>query len=176
LEFISLDRGLRAAVLWLGSLAREPRTATVLPAGVSLTGIPDGGTTEVGKPAAILYDCDPAVGRAGLVEQLGSMVGAWKIDEHIAYLTSDTGVDTPFARRLRIRAWLPFSERRLLDTLREHGAGRVDVTRRGSPVDTNALERRLNAALRRGNGGRGAMTVALTRVQGAHVAIVCEQD
>ena len=45
--------------------------------------------------------------------------------------------------------------------------------RRGSPVETNALERRLNAAL---PGGLPVLTVALTRVAGEHTAIVCERE
>ena len=72
-------------------------------------------------------------------------------------------------------AWLPFSERGLLEVLRAHGAGRVEVTRRGSPVDTNALERRLQRAL----GGATALppvVVALTRLRGQHIAIVCTRD
>ncbi len=49
----------------------------------------------------------------------------------------------------------------------------AEVMRRASPVDTNALELRLN----RGLPGRGrVLTVALTRVAGQQVAIVCERD
>jgi hypothetical protein len=174
-EFVSLNRSLRAAVLWLGRLAHAPRTATVLPAGASLTGEPDRGDAELGEPGEYLYDCDPAVGRAGLVEMLAAKIGAWKLDAQIAYLTSNAPVGTPFARRLRVVNWLPFAERRILDVLRARGAARVEVTRRGSPVDTNALELRLNRAL---NGDKAAppLVVVLTRMREKHIAIVCERD
>jgi SAM-dependent methyltransferase len=174
-EFVSLGRGLRAAVLWLGRLARSSRTATVLPAGESLSGEPDRGDGELGDPGEYLYDCDPAVGRAGLVQMLAASIGAWKLDAHIAYLTSDTAVDTPFARRLRVATWLPFAERGILDALREYGAGRVEVTRRGSPVDTNALELRLNRALN-GDKATPPLVVVLTRMREKHIALVCERD
>lgn len=180
-EFVSLGRTLRAAVLWRGSLARASgvaRTATVLPAGVSLAGVPERGTVPLRAPGAYLYDPDPAVGRAGLVGLLAEQIEAWQLDAEIAYLSSDAAVETPFARRLRVRAWLPFAERRLLDVLRAAGVARVEVTRRGSPVETNALERRLNAALRNRDGARGGSVavVVLTRVDGAHTAIVCERE
>lgn len=180
-EFVSLGRTLRAAVLWRGTLARADgatRTATVLPAAVSLAGAPEYGRTELRAPGAYLYDPDPTVGRAGLIWLLAEQLGAWQLDTEIAYVSSDVAVETPFARRLLVRACLPFAERRLLEVLREVGAARVEVTRRGSPVDTNALERRLNAALRPRDGAQGGpvAVVALTRLDGVHVAIVCERE
>lgn len=180
-EFVSLGRTLRAAVLWRGALVRNDgatRTATVLPAGASLTGTPEYGRTQLRAPGAYLYDPDPTVGRAGLVWLLAEQLEAWQLDAEIAYLSSDVAIETPFARRLRVRTCLPFAERRLLDALRKSGAAHVEVTRRGSPVDTNALERRLNAALRSRGGAHGGpvAVVALTRLDGAHVAIVCERE
>jgi len=177
-EFVSLGRGLRAAVAWVGTLARAARTATVLDeagGAAVLTGDPDAGDVESREPGTYLYDLDPTVGRAGLVERLAADLGAWKLDETIAYLSADEARSTPFARRYRVLAWLPFAERRLLEVLRAHGAGRVEVTRRGSPVDTNALERRLQRALE-GDPSRPPLVIALTRVRGQHVAIVCERD
>ncbi len=173
-EFVSLDGDLVEAVAWLGRLARGRRRATVLPAGVSLAD--EGGTgpepSRIGEPGTFLYDPDPAVGRAGLVAHLARDLDAWQLDPTIAYLAADHAVDTPFARRFHVEAWLPFSERALLTRLRALGAGRAEVMRRGSPVDTNALERRLTRAL----GGGAVRTVALTRVAGRHVAIVCARD
>ncbi len=178
-EFVSMDRGLRAAVLWLGRLARSPRTATVLPTdgapAVSLTGEADRGETPLGEPGAYLYDPDPSVGRAGLVEMLAVEIGAWKLTEGIAYLSADTASETLFARRYRVLSWVPFAERRIAEALASLGIARVEVTRRGSPVDTNALERRLNRGLR-GDRAAAPAVVVLTRVQEMHVAIVCARE
>lgn len=180
LEFVSLDGRLVEAVAWLGSLARVARSATVLPAGESLAGEPDGGATPLGEPGRYLYDPDPAVGRAGLIDVLAPRLQAWKLDERIAYLSGDRAVASPFARRFRVHRWLPFAERALLDALRALGASRVEVMRRASPVDTNALERRLNGRLSDdgGSGGTGdaVLTVALTRLAERHVAIICERE
>ncbi len=41
---------------------------------------------EVRAPGEFLYDPNPAVTRAGLVQELARMLGAWKIDEQIAFL------------------------------------------------------------------------------------------
>ncbi len=74
---------------------------------MSLSGTPDEGTTHLGAPGRYLYDPDPAVGRAGLVETLAPSLGAWKLDERIAYLTSDAAVETLFARRFVVRSVVP---------------------------------------------------------------------
>jgi SAM-dependent methyltransferase len=172
-EFISLDGRLVEAVLWLGTLAGVPRRATVLPEAVSLSGEPDSGTTPVDDPTHFFYDPDPAVGRASLIDLLATSLNAHKLSEPVAYLVADERISTPFARRFRIHAWLPFSERRLYEQLQAMGASRVEVMRRASPVDTNALERRLNEALA---GGADVMTVALTMLREQRVALILERE
>lgn len=172
-EFISLRRRLVAAVAWLGEFCGAPRRATVLPAGASLSGEPDRGVTPCAEPGDYLYDPDPSVGRASLIDVLAARIDAWKLEERVAYLTADRRISTPFARRFRVHAWLRFSERRLYEQLSAMGARRVEVMRRASPVDTNALEKRLNEAL---GGGDTVFTVALTRSGEQHIALVCERD
>src|SRR5690606_4773198 len=109
---------------------------------------------------------------AGLVDVLAERLDAWLLTPDVAYLSADEARDTPFARRFRIEAWLPFSERRLLERLRDLGAGRVEVMRRASPVETNPLEVRLNRTLK----GDRVLTVALTRAGQQHVAVIAERE
>ena len=144
-----------------------------VPAGESLAGEPDSAATAVGDPTHFFYDPDPAVGRASLIDVLAERLDAHKLNEQVAYLIADERISTPFARRFRILAWLPFSERRLYEQLQAMGASRVEVMRRASPVDTNALERRLNEALA---GGDDVMTVALTLLHEQRVALVLERE
>jgi len=173
LEFISLDGRLVEAVIWMGAAVTARRRATVLPAGDTIAGEPDSGGTRIAPPGATLYDLDPAVGRASLVDVLAPQLDAWLLSEGVGYLAADAGHETPFARRFAVLEWFAFAERRLLDACLAAGATRVEVMRRASPVDTNTLEGRLNRALP-GGGGR-VLTVALTRSAGEHVAILCER-
>lgn len=176
-EFVSQGHDLKTAVAWLGTLRRQARTATVLHEGETstLTGDPVRGVVPLRDPGAYLYDLEPSVGRAGLVDQLAQQLEAWKIDEEIAFLSSNAAIETPFARRFRVRDWAPFAERRILDFLTRSGYGRVDVMRRGSPVDTNALEIRINRALH-SNAPKPPAVVVLTRVRDQHVGLVCERE
>ena len=175
LEFVSLDGRMVEGLLWLGTLVRQRRQATVLTSdgGVSeIAGDPDAGEARVGPVGRYLLDPDPAVGRAQLIGSLADTLDAWQLDSRIAYLSSDEPVATPFARRFRVVESLPFSERQLLERLRALDASRIEVMRRGSPVETNVLETRLGSQL----DGSRVFTVALTRVGGGHIAIVCERE
>lgn len=174
IEFISLEGRLVEAVIWLGAAVTTPRRATVLPEGVSLAGSPDTGATAECEPGAYLYDLDPAVGRAGLVDVLAPRLGAWLLAPGVGYLSGNEAHETPFARRFRVLEWFPFSERRLLEACRAAEAARVEVMRRASPVETNELEARLNRQLAGGSGR--VVTVALTRVGEVHSAILCERE
>jgi hypothetical protein len=175
LEFVSLDGRMVEGLLWLGTLVRRRRQATVLTSdgGIfELAGDPDAGEAHVGQIGRYLLDPDPAVGRAQLIGSLSANLGAWQLDARIAYLSSHEPVTTPFARRFRVVEALPFSERQLLERLRALDASRIEVMRRGSPVETNALETRLGSRLE----GSRVFTVALTRVGDGLIAIVCERE
>jgi hypothetical protein len=119
-------------------------------------------------PAAYLYEPDPAILRARLVATLAEQLGAAQLDREIAYLTADRAIATPFARCWRVLEWLPFSLKRLRARLRALDAGAVTVKKRGSPLDTDSLARKLS------DGGTRPLVVVLTQAQGRPVALICE--
>ena len=170
LEFVSEARALKECTLWSPALARSRRRATLLDAGASLTDDDGGGSVPVAPPGTYLLDPDPAVTRAGLVEELACSLGSdvWKIDAEIAFLSSDRDVRTPFARTLRIEASLPWNLRQLRQVLRERRIGIVDVRKRGSAVDVDTLRTRLRLQ------GDASATVVLTRVKNRPWAFVCQ--
>ncbi len=175
LEFISLSGRLVAAVLWIGFLAVSPRQATVIRSDgrkATLAGKGNEEHTDIGPVSRYLYDPDPAIGRAQLVHQLAKENGAWQIDARVAYLSADRSLTTPFARRFAIIACLPFSERKLQECLLENDGGRVEIMRRGSPIDTNALKQRLDSHLN----GTQVLTIALTHIGTEQIAIVCKRE
>ncbi len=174
LEFISLDGRLVAAILWLGTLAAGRYRATILTTRGTEAALSDEADAppSVAPPGQYLYDPNPAVGRAQLIHRLAQDLEAWQLDARIAYLSSDSVASTVFARRFRIHASMPFSERGLLEALRGLDAGRVEVMKRGSAIETNELARRLDRQL----DGERVLTVALTRIGTAQTAIVCERE
>ena len=165
-EFASEGGELKESVLWSPALATAPRRATLLPAGHTL--VPeDGPEVPVKLPGAYLIDPDPAVTRAGVVEELARSLDLWKIDAQIAFLSSDHEVRTPFGRTLRVEASLPFNLKHLREHLREAGIGVVDIRKRGSAVDVDEMHRKLKLS------GPHAATVVLTRVSDKPWMLVC---
>jgi hypothetical protein len=168
LEFVSVDRELKEAVAWSPALATATARATLLPAGDTLVAAA-GDPVPVREPGAYLLDPDPAVTRAGAVEDLARRVGAWKIDDRIAFLSADAPVVTPFARTLRVLDSAPWNQKRLPQRLRALDVGAVDIRRRGLAGDVDALHRKLKLS-----GSRRAMLV-MTRVRDRPWGFVCAQ-
>ena len=119
-------------------------------------------------PGEYLLDPNPAVTRAGLVEELACDLGAWQIDPMIAFLSLDVAVSTPFARTLRIVESMPWHEKQVARRLRELGIGSADIRRRGLAGDVQQIHRRLGL-----QGDRSA-TIVLTRRDGAPWGLICE--
>ncbi len=178
-EFIADGRDLKEAVLWSPALATTRRRATILPAGDTLAAEPgepgepgesdarDREPVPVGEPGEYLLDPNPAVTRAGLVEDLARDLGAWKIDPLIAFLAVRQDVRTPFARTLRVIESAPWNEKRFARRLRDLGVGAADLRRRGLAGDVEQIHRRLKLA------GPHRATVVLTRVGGRPWGLIC---
>ena len=160
-EFISEGGGLKEAVLWFGALRTADMRATLLPGAHTLIAMP-GACVATGPLLRYLYEPDPAVMRAGLVQTLAVMLDARKLDEDIAYLTSDALRPTVFARAYEVDDALPFSLKAIRARLRERGVGSVVVKKRGSPLDVDEFAK----ALRLSGSPDVERTVFLTHVQG----------
>ena len=178
-EFIADGRDLKEAVLWSPTLATAPpagtggpRRATVMSGSGPRTLVAHpGAPVLVTEPGDYLLDPNPAVTRAGLVEDLarslstgGGVVGggggdtAAKIDPRIAFLTLNWPAQTPFARTLRVLDSAPWNEKRFAKRLRELGIGAADIRRRGLAGDVDQIHRRLKLA------GPNRGTIVITRV------------
>jgi THUMP domain-containing protein/RNA cap guanine-N2 methyltransferase len=183
-EFIAEARDLKEAVLWSPALAtapsatapdggeRGPRRATVLAAapGNSHTLVAHSGApVPLREPGEYLLDPNPAVTRAGLVEDLARDLGddTAKIDPQIAFLTLDRDVRTPFARTLRVQHSAPWNEKQFAKRLHELDVGAVDIRRRGLAGDVDQIRRRLKLA------GRARATVVITRVNDKPWGLIC---
>jgi SAM-dependent methyltransferase len=165
-EWVSVAGDLVEATFWCGPLAQVPRRASLLPADHQLTGSGEA-RAPVGEVGPFLYDPDGAVVRAHLVAEFAATVDGVLADESIAYVYVAEAIETPYARCFAVEEVLPFSVKRLRAALRERGVGRVDIHKRGSAVDVEALRRDLRLS------GSAAATVMLTRVAGAPTAILC---
>lgn len=169
-QWVSVDGDVVEAGLWMGDLARHHRhSALVLRHGDShvLDGDPVPG--EPGPLGDYLLEPDGAVIRAGLVGPLAQSLGARLLDTHIAYLTADSAVDSPFVSTFRILESLPYSEKRLASALAARGVGSVEIKKRGVDVDPALLRHKLKLR------GNAHATVILTRVGNSRTAFIAQR-
>ena len=166
-EWVSDHGEVKEAALWSGRLATTARRATVIGDGglATLTDEddPGAGVRPVGR---YLHEPDGAVVRAGLVTAVAAALGGGLLDEHIAYVTSDSDARTPFARGYEVLEELPYREKALRAALRERGVGRLTIKKRGVDVVPEELRKRLALA------GDAEATIVLTRVAGAGTALL----
>jgi predicted RNA methylase len=173
-QWVSVDGSVVELALWSGPLARPGirRAATVISGTTreELTAAADSDDAELGPLGEFVYEPDGAVIRARLIGDLARRIGATMLSPDIAWLSSDTAVETPFATRFRVLESLPYDVRALTRLVAERGIGSLEIKKRGVDVDPAELRRRLSPR------GDAAATLILTRVAGKHTAILAERD
>lgn len=159
-EFISHQGVCKEAILWFGPLAQAAparRWASVHKA--------DEGEGEwhqmagAGAPAPVgalppgpqiegifLHEPDPAVIRAGVLDTLCRELDAQLFDEQIAYLVGQSPVFHPLVQSFRLLEVHDFSLKQINRRLQALGLGRLEIKKRGSPIDPEAFRRSLRPA------------------------------
>ncbi len=172
-QWVSVDGQVVEMGLWFGVLARPGvgRAALVIrgDAADELTAASDSDDAETGALGEYLYEPDGSVIRARLIGDLARSIDGRMLADGIAYITSDTRTETPFATGFRVVDTLPFNERDLKRTLRERGIGTLEIKKRGVDVDPATLRKRLSLS------GQASATLLLTRVAGKHTALLVER-
>jgi hypothetical protein len=170
LELVSLSGECKEATVWFGELASPGLwRATVLPAGATLAADPLSAQAEPGPLGGFLYDPDPAVVRAGLVDVLAEKLNLRRLDEAEEYLTSEELVHSPFVRALAVDAQLPNNEREIRRYFRAADIGQVEIKCRHIPIQADALRRRLPLE------GRQAAVLVFARISGKARAVICRR-
>lgn len=143
-ELISLHGECKEATVWFGSLAGSaPFRATVLPAGATLAGHPLDASAPRSGVLQYVYDPDPAVVRAGLVDLCAEQLSLCRLDDAEEYFTSDSPVNSPFVQGFEVLADLPNNDRELRAFLRSTPASAVEIKCRHIPVQAELLRRKL---------------------------------
>lgn len=145
LEFVGLAGECREAVLWFGRLAGPPRRARVWLGErwevLEASGEPPPlGPLEEG---CLLYEPEPAVVRAGALAEMCRRLEAHLFDADIAYLVGQRLHLDPLARAFRIHEVRRFRLKDLQARLRQRGIARLEIKKRGSPLEPQELRRRL---------------------------------
>jgi len=170
IELVSLNGECKEAVIWFGELGESNLwRATVLPSGDSLAGNPLDTLPEFGPLQNYLYDPDPAIVRAGLVDLLVGSHPFKRLDEAEEYLTSEIRIETPFAQSFEVLAELPNNDREIRRYFRNSPFGQVEIKCRHIPVDAEFVRRKLPLP------GDQPGVLIFARIQGKTRAVICRR-
>ena len=172
-QWVSADGSVVELVVWSRSLAREGvrRAALVIRDDRSheLTAPADAADEPVRELGAFLHEPDGAVIRARLIGDVARSLDAGMLDEHIAYLTSDAALTSPFVQSFRVRETLPANPKAISAALKAQGIGRLEIKKRGVDVDPATFRRKL--VLR----GDQEATLILARIGDQRRAILADR-
>ncbi|MFT3969437.1 MAG: class I SAM-dependent methyltransferase [Micropruina sp.] len=151
--------GGRCAVLLPGGVLHdtrpvaEPSAPERLASAVRTESLP---LTARPEPGAVLYEPDPAVIRAGLVNGLAERLAAVRLRPQLAYLLGAEHHPTPFATAFEVLEVLDAGEKTLRAWVRRENVGTLEIKKRGLDIDPATLRRRLKPT------GRASATLVLT--------------
>jgi len=172
-QWVSVDREVVEVGVWFGPLARPGVRRSALVVG-------DHGTSEMVAPAdsadaavgtlgEYVYEPDGAVIRARLIGDLARNIDGRMLEPSIAYITSDTALETPFAVGFRVLAELPLDKKAIKRELTARGIGTLEIKKRG--VDIEPATFRTSLAPK----GPASGTLILTRIGDRRRALLVER-
>ena len=118
---------------------------------------------------AWLFDPDPAVVRAGLVDALALQLGVARLDDEEEYLTGDSPVSSAFVRSFRILAELPNNDRHIRDWFRTHPVRQVEIKCRHVPIRADEVRRKLPLE------GEGSAVLFFAKIAGKTRVLIAER-
>ena len=168
LEFISVDGALKEAVLHLGIDQPIPQATLIVNGDMSHYRRETEPDVPITEPKAWLIEPDPAIIRAGLVQDLAMSLSGALLDETIAYFTTEDKPSTLACRAWQIVDWIPFNLKRLRAYLREHQVGHVTVKKRGFPMQPEDIINKLKL-----KDGTESRTLVFTRYHNIRIVLIC---
>jgi hypothetical protein len=121
------------------------RRATRLPEGVTWTDREEDepGPAGVSTLSEWVFDPDPSLIRAGLLDGFARRHGLYRIAEGVDYLTGADPVETPFLAAFAVREVSSLDPRHLRRMLERHDVGTLEIKVRGVDVTPESLRARL---------------------------------
>lgn len=169
-ELVSVNGECKEATVWFGELAGPDQfRATLLPFHETIAGDPLSARAEVTPPQEFLFDPDPAIVRAGLLDLLAERLGLCRLDAAEEYLTASTASLSPWVQAFRVLEVVPNNDRAIRAACRRNDFGSVEIKCRHLPIAVDQVRRRLPRT-----GSRGG-TLVFARTCGKASVVVCER-
>ncbi|MFM9961387.1 MAG: class I SAM-dependent methyltransferase [Planctomycetaceae bacterium] len=170
IELVSLHGECKEATIWFGDLAGDqPFRATALPSGETIAADPLSARADITSPRAFVFDPDPAIVRAGMLDVLAERQQLARLDDAEEYLTGDQPLCSPWWQTFRVLEILPNNDRAVRAACRHLEFGSVEIKCRHLPIEVERVRRKLNLE------GRRPGVLIFARVSGKATVLVCER-
>ncbi len=137
-EIVSLGGECKEATVWFGDRATPEvrRRATNLPSGATWTDRDAGHRAPIpaGSVQSWIYDPDPALVRAGLLDGFAAAHGWGRIEPGVDLLTGAARADSPFVASFEVVEQFPLDLKILRRQVAARGLGPLDIKTRGLAV------------------------------------------
>ena len=144
-ELISLNKECKEATIWFGQLKSDVVSrATLLPSGETIAGNPLEFYPRLESLKEYLFDPDPAVVRAGLIDALSEKLNLGRLDGAEEYLTSERLVSSPFVTPFQVVAQISYHLKDLRKWFRSQHIGQLEIKCRHIPVQIEKLRKKLD--------------------------------
>jgi hypothetical protein len=169
-ELVSLHGECKEATIWFGELRGEASwRATILPTAETIAGEPLDFTAELSTPQRYVFDPDPAVVRAGLVDAVAVEHGLYRLDSAEEYMTGSHLLKTGFVNAFEVLAELPNNPAEIRKYFRTARFGQLEIKCRHIPIEADTVRRRLSLD------GTEPGVLIFARVAGKSRALVCRR-
>jgi hypothetical protein len=166
IELVSLHGECKEATVWFGALVKSRRSATRLPENVTWTDrdgdLRPGALAPIAPVSTYVYDPDPALLRARLLDSFATAHELGRIAADVDYLTGKSLVATPFLAAFEVESVHPLDMKQLRQLVAARNLGPLEIKMRGLDLTPEALRTQLRA--------RGSHTATLILAGGAGTA------
>lgn len=144
-ELISFRGECKEATVWFGDLATCRRRATRLPEGETWTDRDaiDPRLAGVSSLSAWIFDPDPSLLRAGLLDGFARSRGLSRVADGVDYLTGPEPVDTAFLSAFAVVDVSSLDRKHMRRMIERHDVGTLEIKVRGVDVSPESLRARL---------------------------------
>ncbi len=170
IELVSLHGECKEATIWFGDLAGDqPFRATALPSGETIAADPMSARADITPPRSFVFDPDPAIVRAGMLDVLAERLQLTRLDDAEEYLTGDQPLRSPWAQTFRVLEILPNNDREVRAACRRWEFASAEIKCRHLPIEVERVRRKLTL-----EGNRPGVLI-FARVAGKATVFVCER-
>jgi len=168
LEFVSENGILKEILLCMGKLATEncERKAVLLPSNLTLQNSSMKiAITDIQK---YLFEPDPAIIRAGLVQELGSKIGYKLIDSKLALLTGSQISQNKFGKIYKVEEIMKFDLKKVRKYVRENEIGELIIKTRGFPESVEKFRKKIKLK------GNNSVVMFILRKGDSHIIVFAQ--